>query len=90
MKPKRIALLMHWASLLKNCVSTPEKLMRVVKTVGQRWGLTRLGCEQGLHSFNILSGGRSPNLFKKIYLVLTVLGLHYWVGFSLVRQGSRG
>ena len=35
----------HQASALKNYVSTPGNLMRVFITVGQRWGLTRLGCE---------------------------------------------
>ena len=57
MKQKRIALLFCQAKgdrtgfcLEKLCVSTPENLSLIR---AQRWDLTRLGCEQGLYSFNL-------------------------------------
>ena len=35
---------------------------------GSRVGsLTRLGCVQGLHSFNLISGGRTPNLDELLW-----------------------
>ena len=38
----------HQAPALKNCVSTPENLMKSFITVVQRWVLTRLVNEWGL------------------------------------------
>ena len=59
-KQKRIALLLckEMGSSPVFCLSQPQMIYEGFYNSGSKVGsLTRLGCEQGLHSFHLVSGG---------------------------------
>ena len=67
--------------------------MKTFKTASKVGSLTRLGCEQDLHSLNLVPGGLLIflffNLFYFICLFLAALGLHccMWAFSSCGEQG---